>query len=105
MIFEQLFWLLVGHAVADFPLQGGLAKAKNMMNPLPGVPWMICMFAHALIHGGMVMLVTNSIVAALAETVAHYSIDCLKCSAVIDFKADQILHIVCKVIWLVLLSV
>ena len=35
-----LFWLMVGHALADYPLQGDfLAKAKNRTAPIPGVPW------------------------------------------------------------------
>jgi hypothetical protein len=42
------FWLLVGHAIADYPLQGDfLAKAKNYTLAIPGIPWQQALFWHA----------------------------------------------------------
>ena len=54
--FVGLLWLLLcGHALCDYPLQGDfLARGKNHTDPIPGIPWVHCLVAHALIHGGMV---------------------------------------------------
>lgn len=98
--FPLLFALLVVHAIADYPLQGDfLAKAKNHANPIPGVPWWQAMGAHAVIHGGGVLLVTGSTSLAMAEILMHAAIDYLKCEGEIGYNADQALHIVCKVAW------
>lgn len=67
---QILFWMIVGHAVADYPLQGDfLAKGKNHKQPLPGVPWWICLLAHAMIHAGAVALATGSTVLGMAELI------------------------------------
>lgn len=94
---EILFWLLIGHAVADYPLQGDfLAKAKNETAPIPGVPWWVAMHNHCLIHAGVVWLVTGSVGFALTEYVLHYFIDRAKCRGRTDFLTDQVLHTACK---------
>ncbi len=91
------FWLIVGHAVADYPLQGDfLAKAKNAWLPIAGVPWWIAMTAHCVIHAGAVVLVTHSVVLGLVEFVLHFAIDVAKCSGSTNFEADQLMHMVCK---------
>ncbi len=95
-----LFWLLVGHAVADYPLQGDfLAKAKNAWLPLAGVPWWIAMAAHCAIHAGAVMLVTQRLSLACLEFAVHFGIDMLKCAGCTNFATDQLCHVVCKCIW------
>jgi hypothetical protein len=99
----MLFWLLVGHAVADYPLQGDfLAKAKNAWLPIAGVPWWIAMAAHCLIHAGAVALITHNYWFAGAEFVIHFGIDVMKCAGWTSFKVDQLLHVVCKIAWAVL---
>lgn len=93
-----LFWLLAGHAVCDYPLQGDfLAKAKNRHTAIPGIDWWIAMAAHAAIHAGMVALITRSITLGCIEFVLHFIVDVLKCEGVTDFRADQFLHVLCKV--------
>lgn len=95
-----LFCLLVGHALADYPLQGDfLSKAKNRMNPIPGVPWWQALAAHSLIHGGFVAYLTGSVWLGIAEIAAHFVIDDLKCRGRISFNMDQAAHLVCKVAW------
>jgi hypothetical protein len=95
-----LFWLLVGHSVADYPLQGDfLAKAKNKWASVPGIDWWIAMTAHCAIHAGVVMLVTHHIVFALAEFAFHFLIDMAKCAGLTNFRQDQGLHVFCKVMW------
>lgn len=99
-----LFYLLAAHALADYPLQGDfLSRAKNHKLPVPGVPWPIALGAHALIHGGAVALVTGSFVLGLAETVIHMGIDWLKCDGRTSLMTDQVLHVVCKVVWVIVL--
>ncbi len=97
------FWLIVGHAVADYPLQGDfLAKAKNHRAPLSGIPWKQALFWHAVIHGGAVAGITGSLPLGLAEVLSHASIDWLKCDGRIGFNADQLLHVGCKVAWVLI---
>lgn len=104
-----LFWLLVGHAVADYPLQGDfLARAKNHTAPILGVPWIHGLLPHALMHAGAVALVTGSAWLAAAEFVAHCTIDHGKCAGWFGqgaraFNIDQALHVACKAVWAVLL--
>jgi hypothetical protein len=98
----MLFLLLAGHAVCDYPLQGDfLARGKNHRRPIPGVPWWQCLFAHAMIHGGAVALITNNVWLGLAETLVHIVIDFGKCSNWYGFNADQTLHVLCKLLWAV----
>lgn len=97
------FFLLVGHVIADYPLQGDfLAKAKNRAMPIPGVPWRLALWSHALIHGGFVALLTNSVSLGVVETILHAWIDDLKCRGRITYGADQLLHVLCKVIYVLL---
>lgn len=97
---ELLFLLICGHALCDYPLQGDfLAKGKNHKAPIPGIPFYHCLGAHALIHGGMVTLLTGSLWLGVAETVLHTIIDYSKCDGRIGFNTDQALHITCKIVW------
>lgn len=97
---ELFLLLLVGHAIADYPLQGDfLAKAKNRTAPIPGVPWYQAMGAHALIHGGFVGLITGVWWLGVLEIGAHALIDDAKCRGHIDFNLDQIAHVACKLLW------
>ena len=115
--------MLVGHALADYPLQGDfLARAKNHTAPIPGVPWVHGLFWHAVIHGGAVGLATGSAVLGVAETLVHMLIDHAKCAGWFNrwfgavpwgerleqpstddlsraFHIDQGLHVACKVLW------
>lgn len=97
--------LLVGHAIADYPLQGDfLAKAKNRANPIPGVPWFHGLLPHAAIHGGSVGIITGSVTLGLAEFVVHCIIDDAKCMGRISYNTDQALHVACKVAWVALIA-
>lgn len=97
---ELLFWMVVGHALADYPLQGDfLATAKNRNTPLGKVFWPHALSAHALIHAGFVAAVTGSVALGLAEAVAHFLTDALKCDGKISLNVDQGVHLACKVLW------
>jgi hypothetical protein len=99
-----LFWLFVGHAVCDFPFQGSfLATGKNHRAPFPEYHWSWILFSHALIHAGMVAFVTGSFYLAMLELVLHMFIDFLKSNGNTCFRTDQILHYLCKVLYVVLM--
>lgn len=99
-----VFWLLVAHFVADYPLQGDTtAREKNRHSTTElqkHVPWFYWLTAHALMHGGAVALITGSLTLGAAETLAHWLIDFGKCERWYSIHADQALHLGCKVVWL-----
>lgn len=105
-ILPVLFGLVVGHFVMDFPLQGTAVALQK--SPLPGardealaraVPWPYWLTAHALMHGGTVMVVTGSPVLGLLETAVHWATDLAKCLRKIDVHTDQAIHVACKIAW------
>ena len=110
---HTLFLLLAGHALADFAFQGeAMALGKNRNPPATGgpregkedtgVPWPYWMGAHALIHGGLVAVITGSVWLGIAETVVHFGIDFAKCEGWTNIHSDQALHVLCKVVWVAL---
>jgi hypothetical protein len=102
MTIEPLLWMLIGHALADFPLQGDfLAKAKNPnVHVIPGESvWLVSLLSHSAIHAGAVKLATGSWLLAAAEAIAHFTIDATKNTGAIGFNLDQALHVGCKVFW------
>lgn len=95
-----LFLLLFAHALADYPLQGDfLSQAKNRNTPIGKVFWPHALGAHAMIHGGFVLLLTGSIWLAIAEVIVHAATDWAKCEQEISLNVDQAIHIACKVLW------
>lgn len=94
------FLLLTGHALADYALQNDfVAQAKNHTTALGKQFWHWVLPSHGLIHGGMVFLATGSIYLGIIETVVHTVIDYLKCDGRLTFNGDQLLHVLCKVIY------
>lgn len=102
--FILILFFLFAHALADYPLQNDfLAKAKNRLTPVPGMQWWICLSWHAVIHAGFVLLLTGSSALFLAEFVFHWIIDDAKCKKNISFVGDQILHVLCKLLYVFLI--
>lgn len=96
----MLIALLGAHFYFDYAGQGDfMAKAKNLVTPIPGVPWWTVMLAHAGIHGAAVGLITGHWMFAVGETAAHSQIDIAKCRGQISFNVDQVAHIACKLVW------
>jgi hypothetical protein len=101
-----LFALTIGHAFADFPLQGDfLSRGKNRNSPSPVLAdgresppdlWVYLMSAHCLIHAGFVWVITGHVIFAIAEFVLHWAIDVAKCEGRTSFATDQWLHILTK---------
>ena len=103
-----LFWLLVAHAVCDFPLQGDfLARAKNHRAPVRAAtgqafPWPVALAAHALIHAGAVAFLTGSVALGVAEFFAHVVIDYATSEGWNNYLGDQLAHLLCKLAWVAL---
>lgn len=107
----MLLKLIIGHALADFALQNpDMARLKNRHNKPINVPsgqkvipcWFYFLTSHALIHGGVVWLIMGHWHFAVAETIAHWSIDFIKCENWINPHVDQFLHFICKVAWVII---
>ena len=91
---------MVGHAFCDYSAQTDfIAKGKNRHTAGPAIPWWYVMSAHALIHGGAVLAITQNIWLGLAETVLHFGLDVLKCEGITNIHLDQAAHVLCKVAW------
>lgn len=102
---ELFFVLMIGHAIADYALQNDfMATAKNHTTKLGEVYWKWVLPSHGLIHAGFVYYITGSFVLGLLEFLAHTTIDWLKCEGKIGFNTDQWLHVLCKVIWVIMVS-
>jgi hypothetical protein len=108
-VVEPLFLFLVAHAIADFGLQSSnMAKFKNKHNVPTNIPkgqklvsvWQYYLSAHALIHGGIIYFVSGNFILGLIETLSHWIIDYIKCENITNPHIDQILHIICKVLYL-----
>lgn len=93
------------HALADFPLQGEyLAHFKARKHSKTPGDWVIALSAHSLIHAGGIWLLTGSAAYAFAEFILHVIIDFLKGEDYYGLVTDQILHLSCKVVYVVLLT-
>ena len=103
----RFFALVIGHAFADFVFQSEfIAKYKNyhyQSAPPPGqkqqTVWPYVLTSHALVHGGVVWVITGNVYLGLAETLLHWIIDFGKCSNWYGIHKDQALHILCKVVY------
>ena len=107
-----LFALVITHAIADFPLQGAfLAQGKNrhlvnseFQGDEPRFLWAYCLTAHSLVQSGGVWLITGSFVLAFVEFVLHWLLDYAKCESWTNFHMDQLLHVVCKIGFAIVLA-
>ena len=97
------FQFLVAHAFGDYVFQRDImAKSKSRhaliyKTASPSFPgWFYWLFSHALVHGGLVFLISGSLLLGGIETVLHTIIDFTKCEHWINLHVDQALHIACK---------
>lgn len=96
-----LFLLIFGHALGDYAFQSEyMAMSKNRNNPqgAQGV-WVHSLTMHAIIHGGIVGIITGSATLGFAELFAHFATDFFKCEKKFGFHVDQAIHIGCKLLW------
>ena len=98
--------LIASHFVCDYVLQTdpiARGKNRNTESCLFGVNWWYWMTSHSVTHGLGVGVITGSITLGLLETVAHWLIDFGKCEKWYGLHVDQLLHGVCKVLWVIIL--
>lgn len=98
---EIFAWLLIGHAIADYPLQSEwVARAKQPGFTFDGEAiWPSVLACHAGIHAGAVKLVTGSWLLAGLEFVAHAGIDYSRGRGLLSYNGDQAAHVGCKIVW------
>jgi hypothetical protein len=65
--------------------------------------WYYYLTAHSIIHGGFVGFFTGSFLLSILETASHWIIDYFYSEGKLTMHIDQGLHILCKVIWIVML--
>lgn len=105
MFLHIFFWMIALHALCDYPLQGPfLSEAKNRNTTIGKVFWPHALGAHAMIHGGAILMVTDSLLLATLEAVIHAATDWLKCEGRISLNVDQAVHVMCKVVWAAVFS-
>jgi hypothetical protein len=116
---DQPWWVLafaflIGHSVADYPLQGEfLALGKNHRNSpewrhlkpesMRGL-WLHCLTAHSLIHAGVVWAISGVFSLGVMEFILHWVIDYIKSAGLTNLHHDQLLHVACKVAYVILLQ-
>lgn len=94
----MIFQLIFGHIVADFVLQNDfMAKAKNHVKPIEGIPPLLILSYHSFIHSFVVYLITGKVSFAIFEFIAHFLLDFAKNARILTFSQDQFGHLVCKV--------
>lgn len=92
------FAFAIGHALADFPLQGDyLARVKQRRNASTIFEWIAALTAHSLIQAGAAWLISGSILVGVIELVLHWLIDLGKGEGKYGYATDQCLHLSCKV--------
>jgi hypothetical protein len=106
------FALLIGHAFADYPLQGqflsvgkvrGDALEKLTGTKWPQGVWLYLLSMHSLVHAGAVWMITADVRFGLAEFFLHWIIDFAKAEDMTNFYVDQALHIACKIVFVYLI--
>ena len=102
----ELFITLVAlHLIADYPLQPeAIALGMNRLLDKArfGVNWWYWMAAHAATHGFAVAVATGSVWLGVAECLAHFAIDSGKCAKKYGLHIDQMLHVLCKIVWVLI---
>lgn len=94
-----MFLMLAGHAYADFALQSPWHSAAKYPANDMAYPWYAALGCHALIHGGIVALITGSWILGVCETIGHAITDYLKGRGWYGSRTDQALHLLQKLVW------
>jgi hypothetical protein len=96
---------VVMHTLADFPLQGAyLARQKSRKLADSRGDWLIALIAHCVIHAGGVWLVSGSLAFGAVEFSLHGLIDLGKGEEKYGIAFDQLLHLLCKLAYALILT-
>ncbi|MEB3260658.1 MAG: DUF3307 domain-containing protein [Cyanobacteriota bacterium] len=102
---EVLPLLWMAHFLCDFGLQSDRMAREKCPGCDTTLPWGWWLTAHAAIHGLAVALLTGVSALGLAEMAVHALIDHSKCRGRLSLRTDQLLHLLCKGLWVLLLTV
>ena len=98
------FAFAIVHALADYPLQGDyLAREKQRRNAASSCEWLIALTAHSLIHAGGVWLISGSPLLGGVELFVHWLIDLGKGEGRYSYVVDQLLHLSCKLLYVIVM--
>lgn len=102
--FALFFAFAIAHALADYPLQGDyLARMKVRDQAGNPMEWFIALTAHSLVQAGGVWIVSGSPLLGLVELCLHWLIDLGKGEGKFGYLVDQLLHLACKLAYVVVL--
>ena len=102
--FALFFAFAIAHALADFPLQGDyLARMKCREQAGSASEWIISLTAHSLVQAGGVWIVSGSAILGFTELCLHWLIDLGKGEGKFGYLTDQVLHLGCKLAYVVVL--
>lgn len=91
--------LAMGHFVGDFVLQNDRMAVEKCQGADVTLPWYWWLTGHAACHGLIVALLTGMPLLGCAEWISHWLIDYAKCRRCFNLLLDQLLHVLCKLIW------
>lgn len=101
--FKLLVWMALGHFIAEFTFMNDYTAAGRGPSGLKqATPWYYLLLAHASTHAAQVGILTGSPWLALYELSAHCLIDYLNDEGHISIHLDQMAHLFCKAVWVVM---
>lgn len=89
--------MLLIHWLMDYPLQGDFLSRAKALGPLRRYH----LIAHAGMHGCAIAWLLSNPWIGLAEWLAHTITDELKVRNIISFQVDQLIHVLCKIMWVI----
>ena len=96
--FKLLILLVLGHFLADFPLQNDRMAVEKCPGNDAVLDWRWWLAAHSATHGFVVAILTGApFLGSCRKWSFHASIDYGKCRFRYSIVADQLMHGVCKV--------
>lgn len=100
---QSFLLLAMGHFLADFGLQSDRMATEKCRGKDCTLPWQWWLLSHAAIHGFFVAVLTGVVWLGLAEWVVHMLIDDGKCRHRYSLGFDQLLHLICKLVWVLVM--
>lgn len=101
---DVLLVLIMAHWVGDFGLQSDRMAVEKVPGCDATLPWYWWLLGHAATHGLLVALIIGSAWLGVLELIAHAVIDWCKGRFGFRLALDQMLHVLCKFIWVMMLS-
>jgi len=99
-----LILLAMAHFVCDFTLQSDRMALEKVPGKDVTLSWRWWITAHAGTHGLAVGLLTGIPLLGALEWGTHILIDWSKSKFRFSLAADQVLHLACKCLWVLLIA-